>query len=242
MTALAVTGLGHSFGRRSALRDVSFDVPEGSFTVLLGPNGAGKTTLMSLATGLYRAQTGSIAIFGHSLSTEPLPALAATGIVFQMPTLDLDLTLAENLNYHGALHGLSKAVRRKRISRETARFGLADRTGDRVRALSGGLRRRAELARALLHEPRLLLCDEATGGLDHASRRALLAHTRALCREAGLSVLWATHLLDEVEHDDPVVVLHAGQVRSTGRAGDLAAQAGAATLAEAFLSITGGPA
>jgi ABC-2 type transport system ATP-binding protein len=217
VTALKLARVSHRFGSRPALKNVSLAVQSGSFTVLLGPNGAGKTTLMSLACSLYRAQAGSVSVFGYALSNQPRRALAQIGVVFQMPTLDLDLTVAESLRYHASLHGLSADTRRERIAREGERFGIADRLNDQVRSLSGGLRRRAELARALLHGPRLLLCDEATVGLDHASRRAILAHVRALCQDEGLSVLWATHLLDEVEPADRVIILNAGEVRWDGK-------------------------
>jgi ABC-2 type transport system ATP-binding protein len=234
VTALAVQDLSHSFGLRRALDGVSFEVRPGSFTVLLGPNGAGKTTLVSLATGLYHARHGEIRVFGHSLREAPLPALAKTGVVFQMPTLDLDLTVAENLAYHGALHGLSRRDALERGRAELARLGAADRFSDKIRSLSGGLRRRVEIARALLHEPKLLILDEATAGLDVAGRRTLLQSIRALCR-GGMSVLWATHMLEEVEGDDPLVVLHHGRVRWTGPARELA---GAGPLAQAFLQLT----
>ncbi len=235
-TALAVDGLSHDFGRRRVLADVAFRVEAGSFTVLLGPNGAGKTTLVSLVTGLYAARTGEIRIFEHPLRHEPLAALARLGVVFQPATLDLDLTIADNLAYYGALHGLPRRAALERAHAELHRLGVLDRVGDTVRALSGGLRRRVEIARALLPEPRLLLVDEGTAGLDVATRRDLLTHTRALCREKGLSVLWATHMLDEVEPDDPLLVLHEGHIRWQGRAADLAA---GATLRDAFLHLTG---
>jgi ABC-2 type transport system ATP-binding protein len=236
MTALSIEGLSHGFGKRQALSDVNLEVEPGTFTVLLGLNGAGKTTLVSLVTGLYNAQRGEIRVFGHSMRETPLLGLARMGVVFQMPTLDPDLTVASNLAYHAALHGLSRrdAVERERT--ELQRFGIADRRLDRVRALSGGQRRRVELARALLHQPKLLIVDEATAGLDVAARRLFLEHVRSLCRE-GLSVLWATHLLDEVEPGDPLLVLHRGELCWTGKAAELAS---GGSLANAFLSLTGG--
>jgi ABC-2 type transport system ATP-binding protein len=220
------------------LRDVSFAVEPRTFTVLLGLNGAGKTTLVSLVTGLYHARSGDIRVFGRSLRREPLAALARMGVVFQAPSLDLDLTVAENLRYHAALHGLPRADAKARAEDELGRLGVLDRAGDKVRALSGGLRRRVEIARALLHRPQLLLCDEATVGLDAAMRRDMLAHVRALCRERGLSVVWATHLIDEVEEADATVVLHRGAVLWSGVAGELPAHVGTATVTEAFLAMT----
>lgn len=238
MTALAIDDLSHGFGARAALRNVSLCVAPSSFTVLLGLNGAGKTTLVSLITGLYHARSGEIRVFGRSLRHEPLEALAALGVVFQMPTLDLDLTVAENLRYHGALHGLSRAEAQARAAAELGRLGVLDRTGERVRALSGGLRRRVEIARALMHRPRLLVLDEPTVGLDAAARKGILAHVRSLCRDEELAVLWTTHLMDEVEAEDAMVVLHEGALRWTGMAQDLPAAAGGGTLPDAFLVLT----
>ena len=238
MTALAVEGLSHAFRGREALRDVSFAAEPGAFTVLLGLNGAGKTTLVSLVTGLYHARSGDIRVFGRSLRREPLAALTRIGVVFQAPSLDLDLTVAENLRYHAALHGISPRDAKTRVEEELGRLGVLDRAGDKARALSGGLRRRVEIARALLHRPQLLLCDEATVGLDAAMRRDMLAHVRALCRERGLSVVWATHLIDEVDAADATVVLHRGAVLWRGVAGDLPAHAGRPSIADAFLALT----
>ena len=239
MSALSLEHLGHSFGSRAALRDVTFAIEPGRFSVLLGLNGAGKTTLVSLVTGLYHARRGDVRIFGRSLRSEPLQALARLGVVFQTPSLDLDLTVADNLRYHAALHGLPGDEARRRAASELERLGVLDRARDKARALSGGLRRRAEIARALMHRPQLLVCDEATVGLDAAMRRDLLAHVRALGRERGLAVLWATHLIEEVEDGDEAIVLHRGAVLWKGEARDLPGYAGAATVAAAFLAITG---
>jgi ABC-2 type transport system ATP-binding protein len=235
MTALVIENLSHGFGARQALSHVNLSVERGSFTVLLGPNGAGKTTLVSLVTGLYNARQGDIRIFGHSIRRNPLAALASLGIVFQMPTLDLDMSVEQNMVYHGSLHGLSRHEARERASEELERLGVGSRRPDKVRALSGGLRRRVEIARALLHQPKFLIVDEATAGLDVAGRQLLLHHVRSLCRE-GLSVLWATHSLDEVDASDQLVVLHQGKVCWTGQARELTSDR---TLEAAFLELTG---
>jgi ABC-2 type transport system ATP-binding protein len=235
MTALVIEKLSHGFGARQALSHVNLSVEPGSFTVLLGPNGAGKTTLVSLVTGLYNARQGDIRIFDHSIRRNPLPALASLGVVFQMPTLDLDMSVEQNMAYHGSLHGLSRREARERAAEELDRLGVGDRRRDKVRSLSGGMRRRVEIARALLHRPKFLIVDEATAGLDVAGRQLLLKHVRSLCRE-GLSVLWATHMLEEVNPADQLVVLHKGQVRWTGEAGELAS---GRTLEAAFLQLTG---
>ena len=238
MPALTVEHLGHSFGDHAALSDVSFEIPPGTFTMLLGLNGAGKTTLFSLATGLYHTKVGRIRIFGHDIRTHPARALAEIGVVFQQPTLDLDLTVRQNLIYHGALHGLSRREAQARADRELARIGAAELTKRRVRTLSGGQRRRIEIARALLHSPRLLMLDEPTVGLDLAVRQAILHHIRALVAENDLTVLWATHLMDEVAPSDQTIVVHRGKVLYAGDAGDLCAQMGAETVATAFMALT----
>jgi ABC-2 type transport system ATP-binding protein len=239
VNALEVSHLGHRFGARAALVDVSFAIPVGSFAVLLGLNGAGKTTLMSLATGLYHAQSGSISVFGNSLKEAPTAALARMGVVFQQPTLDLDLTVRENLRYHAHLHGMSPSEWREPQELELGRLDLLDRIDEPVRKLSGGLRRRLELARALLHRPNLLLLDEATVGLDLATRTAILAHVRKICAEQNVSVLWATHLLDEIEPADQLIVLHAGSVLYDGVAAGLSGQTQASGLADAFMKLVG---
>lgn len=238
--ALEVERLSFAYGKRPALRGVGFRVMPGEFAVLLGPNGAGKSTLFALVTRLFDAPgEAAIRVFGADMRREPGRALAALGVVFQQPTLDPDLSVRECLLYHAALHGLPGAEARARAARELERIGLGDRAADRVRDLSGGQRRRAEIARALLTRPRLLLLDEPTVGLDAASRAFLLDHVRGLCREEGLAVLWATHLIDEVGEGARVVVLRNGEVRSDGPVPDLLARAGGAnTVAEAFARLT----
>lgn len=236
---LAVGSLSHAFGERQALREVSFGLRRGERTVLLGLNGAGKTTLFSLITRLYDHRSGSIRIFGWEIKENPSEALRRIGVVFQLPTLDLDLTVAQNLSYHAALHGLPRHVAATRIAREIERVGLTDRLHEKARTLSGGQRRRVEIARALVHEPKLLLLDEPTVGLDIASRQFLLEHVRMLCREEGLAVLWATHLIDEVDTTARVIVLHRGQVLAEGPAADVARTANASSMREAFDVLTG---
>lgn len=234
--ALSVRGVSHSFGATRALDDVSLTVEEGAFVALLGVNGAGKTTLFSLVTRLYDNVTGEIRVFGHDLRRNPGPALAELGVVFQSRALDGDLTVAQNLSYHAALHGLPRRVARERSDAALAAVGLEPQRGKRVAALSGGQQRRAEIARALLHQPRLLLLDEPTVGLDVKSRREVVRLVRALVRDTGVGVLWATHLFDEIEDDDEVVLLHRGRVLETGRARAIAGERG---LAESFLAMTG---
>lgn len=237
--ALEIRRINHAFGRRAILCDVSFSVPPGSFTVLVGPNGAGKTTLISLLTHLYHARTGEILIFGYSLRRDAEAALAKIGVVFQQPTLDLDLTVLENMRYHAALHGLARRDADAGSREALAHLGLLDRIGDKVRVLSGGMRRRAEIARALIHKPRLLILDEPTVGLDLATRRTILDHVREICVSRSAAALWATHLMDEIRADDHVILLHRGSVLHSGRADEIGRERSASGFANAFLALTG---
>ncbi len=232
--ALDIVGLSHSYGTRMALSNVSFAVFPGDFTVLLGLNGAGKSTLYALITRLYAHRSGAIEVFGAATDRDPATALARMGIVFQQPTLDLDLTVEQNLRYHAALHGLPHSTTEARIAEELARVEMSGRRGDKTRQLSGGQRRRVEIARALIHRPRLLLLDEPTVGLDVAGRQFLLQHVRDLCRDQGLAVLWATHLIDEVGDDARVVVLHKGEVLADGTVPEINAAHGTPSIRAAF--------
>ena len=240
--ALAVRGVSHSYGARKALVDVSLTVQQGRFSVLLGLNGAGKTTLFSLITRLYDTQRGSVDVLGHPVAKEPGSALRLLGVVFQARTLDLDLSVTENLLYHAALHGIGGREARRRTQAALEEVEMADRARETARKLSGGQMRRVEIARALLHRPRVMVLDEPTVGLDVASRAAILRHVRALVSERGVAVLWATHLLDEVQQDDAAVVLHLGRVRAAGDVPDVIRAAGAADMRGAFTALTDGSA
>ena len=236
---LAVEQVSKSYGPRKALDKVDLGVDGGEFVALLGPNGAGKTTLFQLLSGLFVADDGRITVLGQDIRHSPVMALSGIGIVFQQPTVDLDLSVRANLRFHARLHGMAGERAKARIEEELQRLELTDRADDLARSLSGGNRRRVELARALVHDPAVLLMDEATVGLDPASRRQLLEYVLELRRSRGVGVLWATHLVDEAEVADRVVVLHQGHVLREGTPVELVAQTGASNLAEAFLSLTG---
>ena len=237
--ALLLDNVVKTYGQIRAVGGVSFAAAPGEFIALLGPNGAGKTTLFQLLSGLFVPDSGRIEIMGHDMLRDPVPALAKLGIVFQQPTLDLELTVTGNLLFHAGLHGIARSVAKPRIAAELQRLGLAERAHDKAAQLSGGNRRRVELARALLHEPRVLLMDEATVGLDPASRGDLLKLILTMRAERSVAVLWATHLCDEVADADRVIVLHRGKVLADTTPGAFIKSAGAATIEQAFLAITG---
>jgi ABC-2 type transport system ATP-binding protein len=237
-SALEVENVSHAYGARRALDAVSLRVEPGSFTVLLGLNGAGKSTLFSLITRLYATRAGRISIYGFDVARQTGAALAQLGVVFQSRALDADISVQQNLIYHAALHGIGRSEAIARAAIVLQRVGLGDRLRERVGKLSGGQIRRVEIARALLHRPRLLLLDEPTVGLDVNARADILGHVRALVKAENIGVLWATHLIDEAQPDDDVVILHNGRVEARGRVRDLVSESGEKDLAGVFGRLT----
>jgi ABC-2 type transport system ATP-binding protein len=235
---LKIHGLTQRYGSRVALDALSLSIARGDFAVLLGPNGAGKSTLFQVLTGLFAADEGDVEVAGLSMRTDARHALAHIGVVFQQQSLDLDLSIARNLQFHADLQGLSSHESRERIAFEAARFGLIADMQRSVRELSGGSRRKVELARALLTRPDLLLMDEATVGLDPRSRRDLIDGLLDEVRQRGVTVLWATHLVSEAEHADRVLVLHRGRLLASGTPAQVTDSLGGATLEAAFLNAT----
>ncbi|MFK7877060.1 MAG: ABC transporter ATP-binding protein [Paracoccaceae bacterium] len=238
MSGVEVANLSYRYGSKQALEDVSFRVESGAFCALLGPNGAGKSTLFNLLTRLFTSPQGSIRIAGHDLKASPRAALARLGIVFQQSTLDLDLSVRQNLAYFAALHGISGRDAAMRIDAALDKLDMLERAGEKARALNGGHRRRAEIARALIHDPVVLLLDEPTVGLDAHARAAITAHVHHLS-DAGTTVLWATHLSDEVRADDRLVILHQARILADGITRDIC---GDTPLSDAFLTLTTAPA
>lgn len=226
------------YGARLALDRVSLTLHAGEWVALLGPNGAGKSTLFSLLTGLFAADEGEIVIGGHDLKQSPARALRDIGVVFQQQALDLDLSVQLNLRFHAALHGLLGTLAKARIDAALAAHGLGADRHRAVRELSGGNRRKVELARAMLHAPRVLLMDEPTAGLDPRSRHELLQAVEADVRERGSAVLWATHLVEEAALAQRVLVLHQGRLLADGPPAAVAAELGGGTLEQAFLRAT----
>ena len=238
-TALQIKNVSHKFGEFKALKNVSIIIDSGDFTVLLGLNGAGKTTLYSLITRLYNNNSGSIKIHNFDVREESSNALKNIGVVFQQPTLDLDLSVEENLHYHSSLHGLSFADAKERIEEEIRRIDLTEKLKNKVRSLSGGQRRRVEIARSLLHKPKLLLLDEPTVGLDIGSRQMILKHVKSLCKKGQLAVLWATHLIDEIDKGEKVVIIHKGEIVESGDVIKIVKKTKQKNIRDAFNKLVG---
>ena len=235
---LRMTGLTKRYGSHEAISALSLVLAAGSFVALLGPNGAGKSTLFQLLTGLFAADAGDVQVGGFSLRTSPSAALRQIGVVFQQVSLDLDLSVRRNLLFHADLHGLRGALARERIAEGCARFGLADQLGRKARELSGGNRRKVELIRARLHRPALLLMDEASVGLDPKARQDLFAALRAEVHERNVTVLWATHWVEEAQDADRVLVLYQGKLLADGTPSEVTASLGGTTLEAGFIART----
>jgi ABC-2 type transport system ATP-binding protein len=223
-----------------AVDRISFAVPEGVIFGLLGPNGAGKTTTIKMLTTVLRPSEGRLLIAGHDPVEDPLRVRRALGIVFQDPSLDDELTAAENMELHGVLYGVPRADRRARVE-ELLRFvGLWGRRDDYVKRFSGGMKRRLEIARALLHRPRLLFLDEPTSGLDPQTRNQIWEAIRALSAEEGVAVFFTTHYMEEAERvADRIAVIDHGRIVAEGTAATLREQTSGRTLEEAFIALTG---
>ncbi len=223
---LALAGLSRHYGERRALDDVTFSLRPGELFGLLGPNGGGKTTLFRVVSTLLPPTSGAARVLGHALPDESAAVREGIGVVFQSPSLDVHLTVRENLVHQGHLYGLSGRELTARIDAGLSRFGLSDRSGDLVRELSGGLQRRVEIAKGLLHRPRLLLLDEPTTGLDPAARRDVWDHLARLRDEDGVACLVTTHLMEEAERCDRVAILDAGKLVALGTPHELRAALG----------------
>jgi ABC-2 type transport system ATP-binding protein len=217
---LELKNVDFSYGKKKVLNNISFKIRKGTFTVLLGLNGAGKSTIFSLITRLQNLQTGEIEINDYPIKNYS-KALKDIGIVFQEPTLDLDLTVKQNLHYYGSLKGLTFKETLISIEDEIKKLELEDVLNTTVRNLNGGHRRRVEILRALINKPKLLLLDEPTVGLDLKSRFDILNYVRDLVKRENLSILWITHLFDEVNEDDDISIIKAGKIMDEGIVKDI---------------------
>lgn len=212
MSILEIKNVDFAYGDKPVLHQINVALEAGQYYALLGPNGTGKSTLFALICQLLQPSPQSVFIKGKDVTQKPHIAMRDIGIVFQQSTLDLDLTVEQNLRYHASLHGLNKPQAQLAIHKELARLSLTDKLNTKVRALNGGHRRRVEIARALLHKPSLLLLDEASVGLDLPSRESINQHIRRLCEDEGVTVLSSTHLIDEIRRQDHLLVMLGGKL------------------------------
>ncbi len=224
--AISIAGLSHWYGNLKALDQVAFDVGPGEIFGLLGPNGGGKTTLFRILATLLPVQEGQLRLLEIDVVAEPSRIRHLIGVTFQSPSLDRKLTVRENLVTQGHLYGLSGKALRERIDALLARLGLAERARDRVESLSGGLARRVEIAKGLLHDPRVLLLDEPSTGLDPGARLDLWRYLRLLRDEAGVTVLVTTHLMEEAERCDRLAILDTGRLVALGSPAELRSSIG----------------
>ena len=219
--AVVLTELRHRYGARESLRGIEFSVSAGEIFGLLGPNGGGKTTLFRILATLLQIQSGSAELLGINIAQQPQRIRQFIGVTFQSPSVDGKLTVAENLRHQAHLYGLMGRTATTRIDEVLSQLGLRDRQSDRVDSLSGGLKRRVEVAKSLLHAPRVLLLDEPSTGLDPGARHDLWEYLLRLRREAGTTILVTTHLMEEAERCDRLGILDRGQIVAIGTPDEL---------------------
>ena len=223
---MAIERLTHLYGQRQALSAVNLSIARGETFGILGPNGGGKTTLFRILSTLLTPSSGSVQLFGEPLAASAHHLRRRLGVVFQSPSLDRHLTVAENLRHQGHLYGLRGAALERRIGEMLERLGVVDRAGELVKRLSGGLQRRVEVAKSLLHQPSLLLLDEPTTGLDPGARRDLWAYLEVLRRRDGVTIVLTTHLMEDAERCDRLAILDAGTLVAVGTPSALRAEIG----------------
>jgi ABC-2 type transport system ATP-binding protein len=240
VTVLHLADVRKSYGKFVALKGISLDIGSSELVGLLGPNGAGKSTLFQIAAGLFAPDSGTVELFGLDYRRHSAEILSRLGVVFQSRSVDLDMTVKANLAFHGALFGLSGRELKARIEEVTELLEIGDLVGKPVRTLSGGNQRRVEIARALLNHPDLLLMDEPSVGLDATTRRMLVAHMQVVRKKRGTSILWATHLVEEVAHADRILLIRQGEIIRQGTPAELEAAAGTSDLTDAYITLTGG--
>jgi ABC-2 type transport system ATP-binding protein len=237
---ISVRNLTKRFGDLAAVQDVSFNVKKGEVFAFLGPNGAGKSTTIKMLTTLLAPSSGSVEIDGLDPAKHPNQVRKRIGIVFQDPSVDTELTAYENIEFHGVLYHVPKGVRRERIAMLLELFGLWDRRNHFVKEFSGGMRRRLEIARCLLHTPKIIFLDEPTLGLDPQTRHQLWTQVRRLNQEEEVTVFLTTHYMEEAERiADRIAIIDHGRIIAEGTAAELRASTQSESLEQAFLSLTG---
>src|SRR5579864_9533694 len=237
---IRVEHLTKTFGEIQAVRDVSFEVGRGEIFAFLGPNGAGKTTTIKMLTTLLRPTSGKVEIDGLDPSQQQNEVRKRFGIVFQDPSLDDELTALENLDLHGALYHVPRRIRIERSESLLKLFELWDRRNDPVKQFSGGMRRRLEIARGLLHTPKIIFLDEPTLGLDPQTRNQLWTHVKALNQTEGVTVFLTTHYMEEADRvAQRIAIIDHGKIVAQGTSAELKQQTNSETLEQAFLALTG---
>jgi len=229
-----------TYGPKPAVTDLSLSIPRGELFALLGPNGAGKTTTIKMLTTLLTPTEGTIVLDGHDVARDPRGTRRAFGIVFQDPSLDEELTARENMDLHGILYDVPRQTRRTRIAELLDMVQLSDRQNDQVKHFSGGMKRRLEIARGLLHHPRVLFLDEPTQGLDPQTRNSIWEYIKGLNRDEGITVFFTTHYMEEADRvAEEVAIIDYGRIVAQGTPEALKKQTQGATLEDAFLALTG---
>jgi ABC-2 type transport system ATP-binding protein len=237
---IRVENLVKKFGELTAVQGISFDVAEGEIFAFLGPNGAGKTTTIKMLTTLLTPTSGKLEIDGLDPASHQNQVRQRFGIVFQDPSLDDELTAYENIDFHGILYKVPRRVRAERIERLLRLFELWDRRHDQVKQFSGGMKRRLEIARGMLHTPRILFLDEPTLGLDPQTRNQLWTHVRALNEQERITVFLTTHYMEEAERvAQRIAIIDHGRIVGQGSPQELKTQTNTETLEQAFLALTG---
>ncbi len=237
---IEVKDLRKSFGAVDAVNGISFSIEPGTTFGFLGPNGAGKSTTIKMLTTLLQPSSGTIRVEGHDPTSDPAAVRRSFGIVFQDPSLDDDLTASENMELHGILYGVPRAIRRARTEELLAFVDLADRRDDYVKEFSGGMKRRLEVARALLHRPKIIFLDEPTLGLDPQTRQRMWEYLAKLKAGVGITVFFTTHYMDEADRNaDTIAIIDRGIIVASGTSEDLKRQTNNGSLEDAFLELTG---